>query len=228
MGGQACIYYGGAEFSRDTDFAVLCEPQNLARLGAALDELGAKVVAVPPFEASFLEHGFAVHFRCTRADCAGLRIDVMSKMRGVAPFPELWERRTTAIEDGQEIEIMDLADLIQAKKTQRDKDWPMIRRLVEAHFLKFKDQASPTRLDFWLRESRTPEILQEIMEEHPNETFAAFAARPWLRTPRLSLWRAALRNEEASEREADRVYWAPLRAEIEEMRLARARENKKS
>ena len=25
MGGQACILYGAAEFSRDTDFVVLCD-----------------------------------------------------------------------------------------------------------------------------------------------------------------------------------------------------------
>jgi hypothetical protein len=61
MGGQACILYGAAEFSRDTDFAVLASPANLARLRRALDDL-------------------------------------------------------------------------QAKKTQRDKDWPMVRRLIEADF----------------------------------------------------------------------------------------------
>jgi hypothetical protein len=30
MGGQACVFYGGAEFSRDTDFAVLADTENLA------------------------------------------------------------------------------------------------------------------------------------------------------------------------------------------------------
>lgn len=29
MGGQACIFYGGAEFSRDADVALLAEPDNL-------------------------------------------------------------------------------------------------------------------------------------------------------------------------------------------------------
>ena len=32
MGGQACVLYGAAEFSRDTDIAVLAEPDNLDRL----------------------------------------------------------------------------------------------------------------------------------------------------------------------------------------------------
>ena len=34
MGGQACVFYGAAEFSRDTDIAVLAEPDNLDPLQA--------------------------------------------------------------------------------------------------------------------------------------------------------------------------------------------------
>ena len=42
MGGQACILYGAAEFSRDADLAVLASPANLARLRKALDDLQAQ------------------------------------------------------------------------------------------------------------------------------------------------------------------------------------------
>jgi hypothetical protein len=35
IGGQACVFYGGAEFSRDTDIDVLAEPDNLQRLSSA-------------------------------------------------------------------------------------------------------------------------------------------------------------------------------------------------
>ena len=31
MGGQACVFYGAAEFSRDTDLAILAEPSNIER-----------------------------------------------------------------------------------------------------------------------------------------------------------------------------------------------------
>ena len=31
-------------------------------------------------------------------------------------------------------ELLGIEDLVKAKKTQRDKDWPMIRRLVDAHY----------------------------------------------------------------------------------------------
>lgn len=42
MGGQACVFYGAAEFNRDTDFAILADARNLARLRKALDELRAE------------------------------------------------------------------------------------------------------------------------------------------------------------------------------------------
>ena len=32
MGGQACVFYGAAQVSKDIDFVVLADPQNLARL----------------------------------------------------------------------------------------------------------------------------------------------------------------------------------------------------
>jgi hypothetical protein len=63
-----------------------------------------------------------------------MRVDVMTKMRGVAPFSRLWTRRTTIEVNGATVDLMGLPDLVQAKKTQRDKDWPMIRRLVEVNY----------------------------------------------------------------------------------------------
>jgi PHD/YefM family antitoxin component YafN of YafNO toxin-antitoxin module len=51
MGGQACVFYGAAEFSRDTDLAILASSENLARLRKSLKDLKAEVIALPPFEA---------------------------------------------------------------------------------------------------------------------------------------------------------------------------------
>ncbi len=41
MGGQACVFYGAAEFSRDTDLLVLADVANLRRMQTALNELQA-------------------------------------------------------------------------------------------------------------------------------------------------------------------------------------------
>jgi len=48
MGGQACILYGGAEFSRDTDLALLADRANIDRMTGALLDLHATILAVPP------------------------------------------------------------------------------------------------------------------------------------------------------------------------------------
>jgi len=95
MGGQACVFYGAAEFSRDTDIVVLAAAENLDRLSVALGELQAECIAVPPFEVAFLNRGHAIHFRCHHREASGMRIDVMSVLRGVPAFDILWERRVT-------------------------------------------------------------------------------------------------------------------------------------
>lgn len=228
MGGQACVLYGGAEFSRDTDLAVLADAENLARFAGALDELKAQRIAVPPFEPSYLEMGLAVHFRCQHPDAQDLRIDVMSTMRGLDPFPALWARRTTLILDGEPVELLALPDLVRAKKTQRDKDWPMIARLLEAHYFQNRDQPTPERIQFWLREMRTTALLREVATRFPTECAAAVAERPLLSLAHgddeAALHRA-LREEEERERAADRAYWLPLRRELERLRHEAAKKH---
>lgn len=78
MGGQACVFYGAAEFSRDTDLALLASEPNLEHFRAALTDLQAECIAVPPFDPAYLQRGHAIHFRCQLPDAVGLRIDVMS------------------------------------------------------------------------------------------------------------------------------------------------------
>src|SRR5712664_2384396 len=163
MGGQACVLFGEAEFSRDTDLAILASPANLVRLGRALADLQAEVIAVPPFETRYLLKGHAIHFRCRHPESAGMRVDVMTKMRGVDPFPKLWRRRTTTmLEDGTKCDLLSLPDLVRAKRTQRDKDWPMLRRLLEANYFGHRERPTPQQLRFWMLELRTPELLIEL------------------------------------------------------------------
>ena len=111
-----------------------------------------------------------------RSDVAGLRIDVMSKMRGVDGFEDLWERRTTISVREDTVELMGLGDLVRAKKTQRGKDWPMIRRLVEQNHFESANSPAEDRIRFWLNELRTPELLVAVCSRWPEE--AARISRP--------------------------------------------------
>ncbi len=223
MGGQACVLYGAAEFSRDADFAVVPDATNLRALQNALDELQAVEIAVPPFESAYLERGHAVHFRCTHPEALGMRVDLMAVMRGVAPFEELWNRRTTVELENETLDLLSLPDLVQAKKTQLNKDWPMIRRLLEVHYLQHRDAATPPRIEFWLRELRTPALLREIANAHPDVCARLSSERAvlQLRNGSDTEIEMALRDEEEAERRRDREYWRPLKAELETLRHAR-------
>jgi len=225
MGGQACVFYGAAEFSRDTDLAILASSENLARLKKAVEDLQAQVIAVPPFEAKYLRKGHAIHFRCHHPEAIGMRVDVMTKMRGVDPFPKLWTRRTAVVVDGNSLNLMSLPDLVQAKKTQRDKDWPMVRRLIEVNY--FENRENPTReqVRFWFLELRTSDLLIELAQSEGRIPAHLRRKRPLLElalTGRSYLLADALLAEEQKEREADRQYWAPLRKELESLRHSRA------
>lgn len=95
----------------------MAEPENLERLKTALEDLQAEVIAVTPFEMTHLQRGHAVHFRCQHPECAGLRVDVISVMRGVADFPVLWVCRTSLeLEDGSICHLLSVPDLVKAKK----------------------------------------------------------------------------------------------------------------
>jgi hypothetical protein len=225
MGGQACVFYGAAEFSRDADFAILADSANLTRLRKALAELQAETIAVPPFAVKHLRRGHAVHFRCQHPDALRMRVDIMSRMRGVDPFAGLWRRRTTLqLAGGERVDLLSLPDLVQAKKTQRDKDWPMIRRLVEAHYFENQKHPTPPQIRFWFQELRTSELLLELAQRHPATCRRLTSKRPLLSQvisgESINLEQALL-AEETAERQRDREYWLPFRRELEALRHAR-------
>jgi hypothetical protein len=226
MGGQACVLYGAAEFSRDTDFAIFASEANLTRLRKALAGLEAEVIAVPPFDVRHLEEGHAVHFRCHHPDAAGMRVDIMTRMRGVDPFPALWKRRTTLeMIDGTSIDLLSLPDLVRAKKTQRDKDWPMIRRLVEANYFQNRENPTAAQIDFWFQELRTPELLLALAKTYPARARRAGSKRSAISQLQKSddgtALAVAIADEEDQERVLDREYWLPLKRELERLRRQR-------
>lgn len=223
IGGQACIIYGAAEFSRDSDFVILCDSENLERLRKALNVLKAELIYVPPLEVSYLERGHACHFRCKQKDVKDLRIDVISKLRGCEPFEKLWERRNKIIlkKEGLVIDIIGLKDLVQSKKTQRDKDWLMLKRLVEDDIVLNKVHHSDERVRWWLLESRNPDSLIMLAGKYPKIAKECVTDRLLLSkaiNPDIQKLTLNLQEEEVREHQKDIEYWAPLRKELERLR----------
>ncbi len=121
-------------------------------------------------------------------------------------------------------------DLVQAKKTQRDKDWPMLRRLLEAHYRMFADEPTPERVGFWLRELRTPALLREMVRNFPDAADRLVKERPLIAEARDGdpvIVERLLRDEEYAEREADRAYWRPLFQELERLKASRPRRKRR-
>jgi hypothetical protein len=222
IGGQACIIYGAAEFSRDSDFVVLCNNENLQRLKKALNVLKTKLIYVPPLEANYLERGHACHFRCNAQEVLNLRIDVISKLRGCQPFDKLWERKNTiSLKGGGTIDVIGLRDLVQSKKTQRDKDWLMLKRLVEDDIILNKDNPSDERVRWWFLEDRSADSLIRLAQKYPNIVKECIIDRPLLSeaiNADMQKLNSQLYEEELSERQKDIEYWVPLRKELEILR----------
>jgi hypothetical protein len=224
MGGQACVFYGAVQVSKDVDFLILAEEENFRRFLRAMEDLQAKRISIPPFLPEALERGHAMHFRCQSPGVEGLRIDVMTRLRSMDPFEGLWERRTVFVdEEGMEFHLLSVPDLVEAKKTQRSKDWPMIEALVAIHCKEHIASPKEEWIRFWLMETRSPESLVELCEIFPSHAAALEGERPLLAlatAPDFSKLREALGAEVLREQEKDRRYWEPLKREMEEFRRA--------
>ena len=105
----------------------------------------------------------------------------------------------------------------------------MISALVEGHYDQYTSEPNPSRIDFWLRESRVEDRLIDLVVRFPAEAAAmAASTRPLLTlaiTPDLPRLRVALDAEVRAEQEKDRIYWEPLKREMEEFRRAERRES---
>jgi len=100
----------------------------------------------------------------------------------------------------------------------------MIRRLVEAHYFQYLGKPNRAQIKFWLRELRTPTLLIESAKNHVAIAKKLVANRPLLKyaiSGKQAALEHALLAEETKERIKDRVYWMPLRKELEELRRAK-------
>ena len=82
----------------------------------------------------------------------------------------------------------------------------------------------PAQIRFWLQELRTPQLQVEVAQGHTLLWRELISKRPLLAHAapgKLEELVRALAAEESAERERDRQYWLPLRAELEKLRHAR-------
>lgn len=96
----------------------------------------------------------------------------------------------------------------------------MIRRLVEVHYFQNRTVPDAGRIRFWLLELRTPGLLIEAAQAHAGVAATLAACRPLLCAAldgKEAELETGLREEEARCRDEDRVYWLPLKKELERL-----------
>ena len=129
-----------------------------------------------------------------------------------------------AAQVSKDIDLLCIPDLVQAKKTQRSRDWPVIELLVDIHYRENAVAPRPDWIAFWLTECRSPELLVELVCRFAAEAQALTSRRPVLAVTMGAADRdtlaAALDAEVRAEMAIDRAYWEPLKRELESMRRA--------
>ncbi len=123
--GQACVYYGIQQTTKDSDWIV--EPEDLGTLMGLFRELDAspgmsvsyRAICGAPCLESYLRNGWTSHVRVTDADGVEHHLDFF----GRAP-------RVTVVEyDRDDPDYASRALVAQMKKTDREKDWPFVAAL---------------------------------------------------------------------------------------------------
>ena len=110
---------------------------------------------------------------------------------------------------------------IRSKKTQRDKDWFMLKRLIENDIIINKENPSKEKIKWWFRECRDAETLIELTKIYPKVSKECIVDRKLLVSARkkdTQKLNSQLHEEELAERQKDIKYWAPLKKELETLR----------
>jgi hypothetical protein len=134
ISGQATILYGAATFSEDVDLWIDPESENLERTKRALRASEASYYKLtPPLNSHFAERHHCFHF--TVPDDNGsilLYLDVMACPPRVGSFEEARHRCSVFETEWGALNTVSIVDLVELKKTQRARDYPIISRLALA------------------------------------------------------------------------------------------------
>ncbi len=122
IGGWAVGLYGNPRATKDIDFLIAVDEENLDRLRVALEEFGAPEVDV----AHFRKRGNI--FRMGRAP---IQIDILNDADGI-DFSECYRRKTVINIGDTELSVISKEDLVKNKKaTGRHGDLADVQALID-------------------------------------------------------------------------------------------------
>lgn len=164
--GQAVVWHRLAIMSKDGDWIVRETPDDLAYILAVLAGRGAVYRCGAPLDARWLRHGWSSHLEF---NAGGLRVrtDFVSRppRLGSRALDRLWHQA-----EGGDPAVVGIPELIELKKTNREKDYAVIGELA-------RHLVDPQAV---LRQSRSARDLLALAGDHPELLAAAQAERPAL------------------------------------------------
>jgi hypothetical protein len=168
ISGQATILYGAATFSEDVDLWVEPTASNFERFTLALRASSARYYKLTPaltVANALMRHGF--HFVLPNDDGSEVFLDVMGCPPRVGSFD-------AALAGARDIETtfgllhtIGIPELIELKKTQRPRDYPIISRLALA-WLDERADPSSSELSWVLANIFSLPELTRFLSSRPN------------------------------------------------------------
>jgi hypothetical protein len=234
ISGQATILYGAATFSEDVDLWVQPTEHNFERFKAALHESQARYYKLTPaltVANAADRHGF--HFVLpSPEDNLEVFLDVMGFPPRVGSFDDAFAASRDIETRWGNLHTIGIKDLVELKKTQRPRDYPIISRLALAWFDERAAAASAEDLAWVFENLFSLEELVRLCLEHPAQVkkFLPAAPEPLVRAAELMLKDGRLEpslEDELEEwldqrtlpmRRADRHFWRTVIDSLRELR----------
>ena len=164
--GQAVVMHRLAVMSKDGDWILREDEEALRHVLGVLDSHAATYRFGAPLDARWLAGGWSAHLEFRHASLRG-RTDFVSRP------PRLPMARLLAIwreQEGRTMPVVDVRDLVELKKTNREKDYAVIGELARL----LPDPADQLLL------SRSARDLTDLARQHPRLVETLAKTRPLL------------------------------------------------
>ncbi len=161
--GQAVVLHRIAIMSKDGDWIVKEDDGALNHILHVLDRCGARYRFGAPLDKRWLGGGWSSHFEFVH-DSLRIRTDFVSRP------PRINAERLAAIwieQENREIPFVDLVDLAELKKTNREKDYAIIGELARRM----------TAVENKLRYSRSAREILAVYDKNPDAVVAVLKDR---------------------------------------------------
>ena len=152
--GQAVVLHHLAIMSKDGDWLLREDGESMGHVLGVLDSYGARYRFGAPLDTRWMAGGWSAHFEFM-AGALRVRTDFVCRPPRITPgrLCEIWTEQ-----ESRDFPFVDLIDLIELKKTNREKDYAIIGEIARRI----------TDIDNRLRFSRSARELNDLCSHYPR------------------------------------------------------------